>query len=62
MREQIKQDGEIVIGSTGQPAAHPLIAAEGAAQARVAKFLKQLGLFDPEKQPRPGRPPRLFGA
>jgi hypothetical protein len=31
MRDQIKRDGETVIGSTGQPAAHPLIACEGAA-------------------------------
>jgi P27 family predicted phage terminase small subunit len=61
MRRQIKQEGETVIGSTGQPAAHPLIACEGAAQKRVAQFLKQLGLFDEAKRDKPGRPPKLGG-
>jgi len=61
MRRQIKQEGETVTGSTGQPAAHPLIAAEGAAQKRIASFLKQLGLFDEPKREKPGRPPRLGG-
>jgi hypothetical protein len=61
MREKIKLEGEIVVGPTDQPAAHPLIAPEGAAQRRVAQFLKQLGLFDDEpKRPRPGRPPNKF--
>jgi hypothetical protein len=46
MREQIKREGATVIGSTGQPAAHSLIPCEGAAQKRVAQFLKQLGLFN----------------
>jgi hypothetical protein len=35
MRRKIKAEGETVIGSTGQPAAHPLIATEGAAQKRA---------------------------
>jgi P27 family predicted phage terminase small subunit len=59
MRAQIRAEGETVIGSTGQPTAHPLIAAEGAAQKRVATFLRQLGLFSEEKRDRPGRPPNL---
>jgi phage terminase small subunit len=57
MRKQIKQEGEIVIGSTGQPTANPLIAFEGAAQKRVVQFLKQLGIFDDEPKRGPGRPP-----
>jgi phage terminase small subunit len=61
MRATIKEEGETVTGSTGQPAAHPLIACEGAAQKRVAQFLKQLGLFDEVKRERPGRPPKLGG-
>jgi len=61
MRRQIKAEGEIVIGSTGQPAAHPLIAAEGAAQKRVASFLRQLGLFSEPKRDKVGRPPNPFG-
>jgi hypothetical protein len=60
MRATIKQEGETVIGSTGQPAAHPLIACEGAAQKR-AQFLKQLGLFDEAKRDKPGRPPKFGG-
>jgi P27 family predicted phage terminase small subunit len=55
MREQIKREGATVIGSTGQSAAHPLIACEGAAQKRVAQFLKQIGLFDEAKREKPGR-------
>jgi hypothetical protein len=54
--DRSSRKGETVIGSTGQPAAHPLIAAEGAAQKRVAAFLKQLGLFDEAKRDKPGRP------
>ena len=61
MRRQIKAEGEIVIGSTGQPTAHPLIAAEGAAQKRVASFLRQLGLFSEPKRDKVGRPPNPFG-
>ena len=61
MRRKIKAEGETVIGSTGQPAAHPLIACEGAAQKRVAQFLKQLGLFDEPKREKPGRPPKIGG-
>lgn len=61
MRATIKRDGETVTGSTGQPAAHPLIACEGAAQKRVAQFLKQMGLFDEPKREKPGRPPKLGG-
>jgi hypothetical protein len=61
MRKQIKDEGAIVVGSTGQATAHPLIACEGAAQKRVAQFLKQLGLFDEPKREKPGRPPRLGG-
>jgi P27 family predicted phage terminase small subunit len=61
MRKQIRDEGETVTGSTGQLVAHPLIAAEGAAQKRVAQFLKQLGLFDEPKRDRPGRPPKLGG-
>jgi P27 family predicted phage terminase small subunit len=61
MRRQIKDDGETVTGSTGQVAAHPLIACEGAAQKRIAQFLKQLGLFDEPKREKPGRPPRMGG-
>jgi P27 family predicted phage terminase small subunit len=57
MRRQIKAEGETVTGSTGQPAAHPLIAAEGAAQKRVAQFLTRLGLFDEPKRSKAGRPP-----
>jgi P27 family predicted phage terminase small subunit len=57
MRKQIKDEGETVTGSTGQPVAHPLIAAEGAAQKRVAHFLSRLGLFDGPKREKPGRPP-----
>ena len=61
MRRQIKQEGQTVTGSTGQPAAHPLITCAGAAMKRVAQFLKQLGLFDEPKREKPGRPPRLGG-
>jgi P27 family predicted phage terminase small subunit len=61
MRGQIKKEGATIIGSQGQPVAHPLIAAEGAAQKRVAAFLKQLGLFDEPKREKPGRPPKLGG-
>jgi P27 family predicted phage terminase small subunit len=61
MREQIEREGRTVTGSTGQLAAHPLIACEGAAQKRVAHFLKQLGLFDEAKREKPGRPPKLGG-
>jgi phage terminase small subunit len=56
MRATIKREGETVTGSTGQIAAHPLIAAVGAAEKRVAAFLKQ---FDEPKREKPGRPPRL---
>jgi hypothetical protein len=59
MRAQIKLEGETVTGSTGQPAAHPLIAAEGAAQVRIVRFLKQLSVFDDEPKRGPGRPPNL---
>jgi hypothetical protein len=61
MRAQIKLEGETVIGSTGQSAAHPLIAAEGAAQKRIASFLRQLGLFSEPNREKPGRPPNPFG-
>ena len=61
MRAQIKLEGETVTGSTGQPAAHPLLAAEGAAQKRIAAFMRQLGWFSEEKRDRPGRPPKPFG-
>jgi P27 family predicted phage terminase small subunit len=61
MRRQISKEGATVTGSTGQVAAHPLIAAEGAAQKRTAQFLKQLGLFDEPKREKPGRPPKLGG-
>jgi phage terminase small subunit len=61
MRRKIKAEGETVIGSTGQPAAHPLIACEGAAQKRIAQFLRTLGLFDEPKREKAGRPPRLGG-
>ena len=60
-RLEIAKTGQTVIGSTGQPAANPLIAVEGAAQKRVAQFLKQLGLFDEPKRERPGRPPKIGG-
>ena len=56
-----KREGETVTGSTGQPAAHPLLAAEGAAQKRIAAFMRQLGWFSEEKRDRPGRPPKPFG-
>jgi phage terminase small subunit len=61
LRLEIKEMGQTVTGSTGQTAANPLIAAEGAAQKRVAQFLKQLGLFDEAKREKPGRPPKLGG-
>jgi len=61
MRAQIKLEGETVTGSTGQTAAHPLLAAEGAAQKRIAAFMRQLDLFSEEKRDRPGRPPKPFG-
>ena len=61
MSDEIEQDGRTVTGSTGQPTAHPLIACEGAAQKRVAQFLKQIGLFDEAKREKPGQPPRLGG-
>jgi P27 family predicted phage terminase small subunit len=61
LREQINREGATVTGSQGQPVAHPLIAAEGAAQKRVAQFLKQLGLFDEPKREKPGRPPKSGG-
>jgi P27 family predicted phage terminase small subunit len=61
MRKQISEDGSIVIGSQGQPVAHPLIAAEGAAEKRVAQLLKQVGLFDERKRDKPGRPPKFGG-
>ena len=61
MRETIKREGETVVGSVGQVAAHPLIACGGAAQKRIAAFLKQMGIFDEPKREKPGRPPRLGG-
>ena len=39
----------------------PLAAAEGAAQKRIAAFMRQLDLFSEEKRDRPGRPPKPFG-
>jgi P27 family predicted phage terminase small subunit len=60
-RLQVEEEGQMVLGAAGQLVVNPLIAAEGAAQKRVAQFLKQLGLFDEPKRDRPGRPPRLGG-
>ena len=60
-RLEIEQTGQMVPGAAGQMVVNPLIAAEGAAQKRVAIFLKQLGLFDEPKRERPGRPPKLGG-
>jgi P27 family predicted phage terminase small subunit len=61
LRLEIKKMGQTVPGMNGQPTANPLIGAEGAAQKRVAQFLKQLGLFDEAKREKPGRPPKLGG-
>nr|WP_143199651.1 P27 family phage terminase small subunit [Bradyrhizobium sp. NAS80.1] len=61
LRLEIEKMGQTVPGSTGQPQANPLIACEGAAQKRVAAFLKQLGLFDEPKREKPGRPPKSGG-
>jgi P27 family predicted phage terminase small subunit len=61
MRKQIKEEGATVTGSQGQPVAHPLIAAESAAEKRIEKFLRTLGLFDEPKRTQVGRPPRLGG-
>jgi hypothetical protein len=61
MRARIKAEAETVTGSTGQQAAHPLLAAEGAAQKSIAAFMRQLGLFSEETRDRPGRPPKPFG-
>jgi P27 family predicted phage terminase small subunit len=59
MREQIAREGLTVVGSQGQPVAHPLLAVVGAAEKRVAQLLKQLGLFDEPKRDKPGRPPKI---
>jgi phage terminase small subunit len=58
-RLEVEQTGQMVPGAAGQMVVNPLIAAEGAAQKRVAQFLKQLGLFDEPKREKPGRPPLL---
>jgi hypothetical protein len=42
LRLQINEMGQTVPGSMGQTQTNPLIAAKGAAQKRVAAFLKQL--------------------
>ncbi|MGY8682468.1 P27 family phage terminase small subunit [Bradyrhizobium sp. UFLA05-153] len=58
-RLEIVQTGQMVPGAAGQMVVNPLIAAEGAAQKRVAQFLTRLGLFDEAaKRDKPGRPPR----
>ena len=60
-RLEIEREEQTVTGSTGQIAAHPLIAAEGAAQKRVMAFLTKLGIYEQPKRGRPGRPPQVGG-
>lgn len=61
LRLEINAMGLTVQGAIGQSQVNPLLAQEGAAQTRVAKFLKQLGIFDEPRREKAGRPPKLGG-
>jgi P27 family predicted phage terminase small subunit len=56
-RLQVAQEGLTIAGSEGQPRAHPLIAAENAAQKTLAALLTRIGLFSEARRDKPGRPP-----